>query len=222
MKFRIEVFSDVICPWCYVGQRRLEKALNALGEEHQVEVRWRPFELNPQMPRDGMERRAYRAARFGNWEQARARDAQLAQIGAQEGIAFAFEQIARTPNTFTAHRLVWLAQREGVEEEVVRALFRAYFTEGRDVGDPETLVRVGAEAGLDADRVRQFLAGSEGAAEVRRSEERAHALGISGVPAFVIEGRYVIEGAQRPELITASLQQIAAESAASGAPAPVP
>src|SRR5262249_28657201 len=130
MSLQVEVFSDVICPWCYIGKHRLEKALRLLGTEAPAEVVWRPFELNPGMPGAGIPRREYRTAKFGSWERAQALDARVARSGAQDGIPFAFERMERTPNTLKAHRLIWLAQREGVQNALVDALFRAYFTEG--------------------------------------------------------------------------------------------
>lgn len=211
MSLKIELFSDVICPWCYVGKRRLEAALRELGSEFAVEVTWLPFELNPAMPADGISRREYRAAKFGSWEESQARDAQLAQLGREEGLVFAFDRMERTPNTRQAHRLIWLAQREGAGEAVVEGLFRAYFTEGRDIGAAQELAAIAGDAGLDAARVGAFLAGKEGAAEVEAEEERGRQLGIDGVPMFVVNGRYGISGAQPAARLAAALRQIAAE-----------
>src|ERR1700732_3554952 len=132
MTLTVDVISDVICPWCYIGKRRLEEAVAAFGRE-QVRVRWHPFQLNPRMPKEGVNRREYRTAKFGSWERSLALDAQVAAAGRAEGIPFAHEKIERTPNTLDAHRLIWLAEKEGVQNAVVEALFRAYFTEGRDI-----------------------------------------------------------------------------------------
>ena len=149
MNLTVDVISDVICPWCYVGKRRLEKAVAAVAGTHEVVVRWHPFQLNPQMPREGMERRAYRTAKFGSWERSLELDARLVAVGAGEGITFAFDKIERTPNTLDAHRLIRLAGEQGVQDAVVEALFRAYFTEGRDISDRRTLLDVVAGAGLE-------------------------------------------------------------------------
>jgi predicted DsbA family dithiol-disulfide isomerase len=131
----LAIVSDVICPWCFVAKRNLDKALELTGPDLQVKITWRPYELNPRMPKEGMDRREYRSKKFGSWEHSQTLDAQVAEAGARAGITFHHELMARTPNTFQAHRLIWLAGEEGVQDAVVEALFRAYFTEGRDVGD---------------------------------------------------------------------------------------
>src|SRR5947209_1031359 len=143
----VDVISDLICPWCYIGKRRLERAVAALAGRHEVRVRWHPFQLNPQMPRGGMDRRAYRTAKFGSWERSQALDARVAAVGAAEGLVFAFDKIGRTPNTLDAHRLIRVAGQVGVQDAVVEALFRGYFTEGRDLSDRQTLLDVVAGAG---------------------------------------------------------------------------
>jgi len=129
------VVSDVICPWCFMAKRNLEKALQIVGPELQMEITWSAFELNPEMPKEGMDRRQYRSKKFGSWEYSQSLDAQVVEAGASAGITFRHDLIARTPNTFNAHRLIWLAQEEGVQDAVVESLFRAYFTQGQDVGD---------------------------------------------------------------------------------------
>ncbi len=136
----LEVYSDAICPWCYIGKRRLEKAQRILGERYELRVIWRPFELNPSMPREGMDRKAYRSAKFGSWAKSQALDAEVAKEGASEGLTFAHAKIERTPNTFDSHRLVWLAGTQGKQDTVVEAIFRAYFVQGKDIGDRSVLV----------------------------------------------------------------------------------
>jgi len=207
MTLQIDIFSDAICPWCYVGKRRLEQALRTLGEAYDIRVTWRPFELNPDMPKEGLDRKTYRSRKFGSWERSRAMDAQVAAVGAAEGIPFAFDRARRTPNTFDAHRLVWLAGREGVQDAVVEGVFRGYFTEGKDVGDRATLVEIARGAGLDAERVERFLASDEGAAEVREEEAHGRHIGVHGVPLFVINGTYAVSGAQRPEAFVAAIER---------------
>jgi predicted DsbA family dithiol-disulfide isomerase len=136
MKLGIDIVSDVICPWCFIGKRRFEKALRLLPEEIQIDVRWRPFELNPDMPSEGISRELYRTRKFGSWERSRALDAQVAEHGAGEGIRFAFDRMERTPNTLEAHRLIWLAGEQGVQGAVVEGLFQAYFVHARDSRKP--------------------------------------------------------------------------------------
>jgi predicted DsbA family dithiol-disulfide isomerase len=203
LRLRVDVVSDVICPWCFVGKRRLEKALRALparAGSAEPEVIWHPFELNPEMPRDGIDRRAYREAKFGSLETSRGLDARLAAVGLDEGIAFAFERIHRTPNTFDAHRLIWLAQRESVQEPVVEGLFRKYFLEGEDIGRRAILLDVAIASGLARDQVERFLEDRDGIAAVRQAEAEAWNLGIHGVPHFIVNGEYSISGAQRAEV----------------------
>jgi predicted DsbA family dithiol-disulfide isomerase len=153
MNLSVDVISDVICPWCFIGKRRLEKAIAAYDAS--LKVRWLPFQLNPQMSRGGVTRREYRTKKFGSWERSQALDAQVAAAGEAEGIHFAFERIESTPNTLDAHRIIWLANIEGVQDAVVEALFRAYFTDGRDISDQHTLLDVVVEAGLDRGRAER-------------------------------------------------------------------
>jgi predicted DsbA family dithiol-disulfide isomerase len=204
----VDVVSDVICPWCFIGKRRLEKALRILGGRVEAQVVWHPFELNPEMPREGIERRAYREAKFGSLEASRAMDARLAAAGATEGIAFAFDRIHRTPNTFDAHRLIWLSQRESLQEPIVEALFRRYFLEGADIGDRTTLVDVAITGGLSRDLVEGFLASDDGVTPVRQAEAEAWSLGIHGVPHFVINGKYAVSGAQSAEVLSGVFDRV--------------
>jgi predicted DsbA family dithiol-disulfide isomerase len=195
MALTVDVTSDVICPWCYVGKRRLEKAVAAYAGRGDVRVRWRPFQLNPQMPKEGVNRRRYRTAKFGSWERSLALDAQVAAAGRAEGISFAHDIMERTPNTLDAHRLIRLADQEGVQDAVVEALFRAYFTEGRDISDTPTLLDVVAEAGLDRGRAEAVLSGDEGLAAIQAAEEEARQTGVQGVPFFVINDTLALSGA---------------------------
>jgi predicted DsbA family dithiol-disulfide isomerase len=202
MKLGIDIVSDVICPWCFIGKRRFEKALRRLPPEFQTEVHWRPFQLNPDMPLEGIDRKLYRTRKFGSWERSQALDAQLAEAGAGEGIRFAFDRMGRTPNTFEAHRLIWLAGEQGVQEAVVEALFEAYFVNALDIGNREVLARIAGSAGMDA---RDFLEGERGRQEVLTEESWARRQGVQGVPFFLIDGAAAISGAQQPEIMAATL-----------------
>src|SRR4051794_22525658 len=199
----IDVISDVICPWCFIGKRRLEKALG----DRPATVRWHPFQLNPDMPREGIDRRTYRIKKFGSWERSLELDAQVAAAGRGEGLAFNFDRQARTPNTLDAHRVIWLAGERGVQDSVAEALFLAYFTDGRDLSDRATLAEVAAGAGLDRAEVDELLAGDAGLDVVRAGEERARSLGVSGVPFFVVNGKVALSGAQPPELFLQAFEQ---------------
>src|SRR5437763_14577482 len=188
MPLTVDVISDVICPWCYIGKRRLEKAVAALAGRERVRVRWHPFQLNPHMPRAGMNRREYRTAKFGSWERSLGLDAQVRTVGAAEGILFAFDRIERTPNTLDAHRVIGLADKEGVQDAVVEALFRAYFTEGRDISSRQTLLDVVAEAGLDRSQAEALLESEEGMDAVKQAQAQVRRFRVEGVPFFITDG----------------------------------
>lgn len=197
----VDVVSDVVCPWCYVGKRRLEQALERLPEDLDVAVRWRPYELNPGLPREGMDRREYCIRKFGSEEYAAQLYANVAAHAAADGLPLEYRKIPRTPNTRPAHRLIWLAEREGHQDALVNALFAAYFVDGRDIGDVEVLADAAAVAGFDRDRTLAFLASDEGEHEIVAEERQAIDAGVQGVPAFFVNGRFVFSGAQSPETI---------------------
>jgi len=203
----LSVVSDAICPWCYVGKRRLEQAFALMEGAPRPRVTWRPFELNPQMPKTGIDRREYRMRKFGSWERSLQLDAQLVEVGKSVGITFRYDLMKRTPNTFDAHRLIWLAGPLGVQDAMVETLFRAYFSEGRDIGDANVLAELAAIAGVDRARADALLAGTEGSAEVAGEEEVAMRAGLSGVPTFVLDGRALFSGAQSPEMIAQALSR---------------
>jgi predicted DsbA family dithiol-disulfide isomerase len=204
----IEVISDAICPWCWVAKRRLDRAIAVISPDVTASVTWRPFELNPEMPKAGLDRRAYRSAKFGSWQHSQALDARVAATGRSEGLVFNHDKMERTPNTVDAHRLIWLAGQQGKQDKVVEGLFAAYFNEGRDVGDPAVLADVGASAGLDRTRILAMLASDEGQGEVR-SEQRALNLHVSGVPTVLVDGVPLFSGALRAELMEAELRKAA-------------
>lgn len=204
----VEVYSDVICPWCYVGKRRLERALAQLHGTVQVQVRWRPFQLNPTMPKEGIDRKTYLEAKFGGSEAAQAIYGQVARAGAEEGIPFAFERIARTPNTLTAHRLIWLAGHYGKQDAMVEMLFRQYFLEGGDIENVEMLSHAAVSAGFDQTAIKTFLISNEGVEEVKAEEATGHRLGIRAVPYFLLNGTSALSGAQPPDQFLAAFRQI--------------
>jgi len=204
----IAVFSDVVCPWCYVGRRRLEKAVEMLDGKHEVRVTWKPYQLNPWVPVEGMDRAEYRRIKFGSAERSSGMDTRLKDAGTGEGIDLAFEKITRTPNTLNAHRLIWLAAQHGRQIEMVDTLFRAYFTDGRDIGDLATLTELAGVAGLDAEAVARFLAGDEGLAEVEEEEQDGRSLGIDGVPFFLLADKYGVSGAQPAEVLVNVIERV--------------
>jgi predicted DsbA family dithiol-disulfide isomerase len=207
MALEISVISDVICPWCFIGKRRLEKAVAAIEGRHEVRVRWLPFQLNPTMPKGGISRREYRTRKFGSWERSLELDDKVVEAGKSEGIHFAFDRIERTPNTLDAHRLIWLADKEGVQGAVVEALFRAYFAEGRDIGDRQALIDVAAEAGLDRHQAEAVLEGDDGQEAIKEAGEQARRFRVDGVPFFVIGGKITLAGAQPPDAFLSAFTQ---------------
>ena len=202
---QIDIYSDIVCPWCYVGKRRLERALTSVG--HDVQVTWRPFQLNPTMPKEGMDRHVYLDAKFGGAEARRALEVRVAKAGEADGIVFAFDRIARTPNTFDAHRIIWFAGQQGCQDEVVEALFHSYFTKGREIGSVNSMAEIASGCGLNREEVERLLASDRAVQEVRAEEATGHQLGIRGVPYFVLNGSISISGAQPPDIFVSALQQ---------------
>jgi predicted DsbA family dithiol-disulfide isomerase len=211
---RIEVVSDVVCPWCYIGKRRLQEALALVDGEIAPQLTWLPFQLNPDMPEAGMPRAEYRRAKFGSLERSRQLDARVAAEARSEGLEFALERIERTPNTFAAHQLIDLAQQAGVGGAVVDALFRAYFEEARDVGDRGVLLEIAEAAGLARAQVQARWADAAAARRVAALEEGMKALGISGVPTFIFDRKFGVSGAQPPEALAEAMREAAATRAA--------
>ena len=195
----IDIVADVTCPWCFIGKRRLERAL-ALRPDLTATLSWRAFELNPDLPSDGISRELYISTRFGNSRPAERLYAAVSAAGRAEGIEFVFERIRRTPNTLRAHRLIHLVGAKGAADRVVETLFRGYFLKGLDIGDIDTLAKLAARAGLDQEETHRYLMGDDGTLEVRAEEHRARRLGIHAVPYFVLERGYAISGAQEPEM----------------------
>lgn len=212
----IDVVSDVVCPWCFIGKKRLEKAL-ALNPDIETEVHWRPYQLAPELPREGVPRRDYMLAKFGDAERIRQIHERLAGIGAEEGIPFAFESIAVAPNTLDAHRLILWARAGGRQGELVEALFRAFFIEGRNLADTAVLIAIGAAHGLDADLLTELFASDADVERTEREIASARRIGVTGVPFFIIGGRYGIAGAEAPETIAGAIRQAAGEAAQAAA-----
>lgn len=210
-KLAIDVVSDVVCPWCYIGKRRLEAALASLPDLP-VEVRWRPFQLDPTIPAGGIDRRAYMEKKFGA-ERYREISAQISATGTEVGIAFAFADIKRAPNTLDAHRLIRWAETAGVQGAVKEHLMRLFFVEGGDIGDREVLVGVARAHGMDAAVVARLLNEGTDIDAVREEIISAQKLGISGVPFFILAGQLGISGAQTPEVLRSAILEAVALAA---------
>ena len=192
---RVEIYSDTVCPWCYIGKKRFEGATR-MRPDIDFDVRWLPFELNPGMPAAGVQREPYLARKFGDLERVQAMQGQLRELGSSLGIDFHFERAQRMPNTRLAHEVLEHAGAAGAQDRVAEALFRAYFEEGRDIGDPARLIEIGAAAGLDAAELERTLSSRRHTREVEALERQAHEWGISGVPTFIFDRQYAVSGAQ--------------------------
>jgi predicted DsbA family dithiol-disulfide isomerase len=209
----LQVVSDAICPWCYVAKQHLKVALTQLASEGiHLNVHWMPFELNPDMPKAGLDRKEYRSRKFGSWEKSQSLDTGVTAAGKAAGVEFRHDLMQRTPNTFDSHRLVWLARQEGVQDAVVESLFHAYFSEGKDIGDAGMLADIAAGAGMDRERAKVFLAGTEGTEEVRLEIDLGRRAGTQGVPTFILNGQPLFSGAQPAAVMAAAFREIAAES----------
>jgi predicted DsbA family dithiol-disulfide isomerase len=211
-RLSIEVVHDLVCPWCFLGLRRLMRTLRR-RPDLLFDIAWRPFLLNPDMPRGGMARADYVVRKFGGEERARRLYTSIAEIGRAEGLSFRFDRIRRTPSSLDAHRLVRWASGFGRATEVVEALFSAHFTDGRDIGNPGELAAIAWACGLDGLAAQNFLLTDAEVDAVHAENLRAHRLGINGVPCFVIGGRHAIAGAQEPEVIERLLDVAVVEAA---------
>lgn len=217
---KVEIYSDVACPWCYVGKARFERALAAFPGASDVDVSYRPFQLNPATPEQAQPLYDYYDRLFGPGF--RSKHSSVTDVAAREGLDFRFDR-ALAVNTFTAHRLLWLTERDygaTVQRALKDALLRAYFTDGGNVGDPQTLAELAKGVGVDPAKARAWLAGDEGADEVRHELEHARELGIQAVPTFVFDGRYAVQGAQEASTFLRVLEQVAAESSATSVATP--
>ncbi|WP_295805966.1 DsbA family oxidoreductase [uncultured Nitratireductor sp.] len=206
----IDVVSDVVCPWCYIGRARLEKALEA-APEVAVDLRWRPFQLDPTIPPEGKSRHAYLTDKFGDEARIRQMHEQISAVGQAEGIAFDFDAIETAPNTLNAHRAIrWAATAEpGVQDGLVGILFALYFEKGMNIGDPAILIEAAKDAGMDAAVVETLLATDADKAEVEQEIATAQQMGVTGVPCFLLEGRYAVVGAQEAATLADAVRQVA-------------
>ncbi|HJW27229.1 MAG TPA: DsbA family oxidoreductase [Rhodocyclaceae bacterium] len=205
MTIEIDVVSDVVCPWCFIGKRYLQTALERLGEG--ATVRWHPFQLNPDTPEAGDPYLPFLERKFGGVERVRQIWDRVRQAGAQAGVEFDFERIAIRPNTLKAHRLIHRAQEAGNADALVERLFVSHFQRGEDIGDPETLVGIAAETGDDPEAVRAYLASGQDAEAIREEILQAGKMGIGGVPFFIFNGRIGVSGAQPPEVLLKAIQE---------------
>jgi predicted DsbA family dithiol-disulfide isomerase len=202
----IDVVSDVVCPWCYLGKKRLERAL---ASEHgaPIRVHWRPYQLDPSVPKEGLERRAYMIKKFGDTGRIEAAHERLTALGAEEGIAFAFDKISRAPNTLDAHRLIRWAFVAGAQDKMVDRLFKLYFEEGRDIGDRDLLIATAGECGMDKEVVKKLFAEGADIEDVQTEIANAQSMGVTGVPFFVFAERFGVPGAQSADVLATAIER---------------
>jgi predicted DsbA family dithiol-disulfide isomerase len=215
---QIDIVSDTVCPWCHIGRARLNKAI-ALRPDLDIQVVWHPYQLAPELPREGIDRKEYLKKKFGGADKARHIYDAIIEAGTYEGIPFAFEKIKRAPNTFDSHRLILWAGAAGCQDRMVGILFRLYFEDGADIGDPEVLVGAAEEAGMDADLVRELLSGDADRDRIEAELMIAQRLNIQGVPTLLFNQRYLLSGAQDPMQLSELFDRIEAERQASAPPA---
>ncbi len=206
----IDVISDAVCPWCFVGKRKLEAAL-AESADKNIAVRWRPFQLDPTIPPEGLDRQAYMRAKFGDDARLAEAHARLKTLGAEVGIKFDFGAIQRSPNTLDAHRLIRWAGESGVEDVLVERLFSAYFERGFDIGDRNVLAQIAEECGMSGEHVKRRFAEEGDVAEVRAEIERAHQVGVNGVPFFIFANKFAVSGAQSADVLARAMKEARSE-----------
>jgi len=215
--FQIDVISDVVCPWCFIGKRNLEQALETWRAKHRDQepmVRWHPFQLNPQLPASGVPRKQYLENKFGGPERAKEIYARVLAAGKRAGIDFAFDAIQVQPNTINAHRMLQFAAERGRQDEMAEVIFRRYFLEGADLSDTQTLADMAQQAGLNRAEAAAYLASDANSELIKEQDRRARAIGVEGVPFFIFNQRLALSGAQPPEVIVEAMEKALEEVAA--------
>ncbi len=214
---KLDIMSDPICPWCYIGKAHLDRALEA-HPDHPFEIEWHPFQLNPDMPADGMDRRAYLEGKFGGKEAAVKAYAPVVEHAAEAGLKIDFEGMKRTPNTLNAHRLIHWAGIEGRQTAAVSSLFKAYFVEARDIGDADVLADVADGIGLDAAVIHRLLDTDNDRQMIQERDAHARKMGVNSVPTFIVAGQHAVPGAQPPSLWAKVIAELSAQASAENAP----
>jgi predicted DsbA family dithiol-disulfide isomerase len=211
-KIKIDIVSDVVCPWCYIGKRRLEKAIAQVADQVDVALEYHPFELNPEMPLEGRSQKQYLIKKFGSEAKYQQIVDHVTEVAAREGLKFDFEKQVISPNTRNAHRLIWFAKKHGKQIDMKEALMKAYFEQGIDLTISQNLVSIATQAGLDTQEAKSFLNSTEGVVEVTTEEMQNAQRGISGVPFFIINTKYGVSGAQPTEVFVKALLEISEEN----------
>ena len=207
-KLRIDIVSDVVCPWCVIGFINLQKAMTQLSPKVEFEINWKPYELHPEIPENGYDKKLYMQQRFGDLSGKASPYKQIEKIGKSLGFDFNFSKSERIPNTFNAHRLLWKAREFGIQTELSEALFKCYFTEGKDIGSKEVLLEVATKVGMDSKMIQLFLDSKEGGQETADEEMSFIEKSIGAVPTYFINEKYIIQGGQEPETFVSFLNKI--------------
>ena len=207
-KLKIDIVSDVVCPWCVIGFINLQKAMTQLSPKVEFEINWKPYELHPEIPENGYDKKLYMQQRFGDLSGKASPYKQIEKIGKSLGFDFNFSKSERIPNTFNAHRLLWKAREFGIQTELSEALFKCYFTEGKDIGSKEVLLEVATKAGMDSKMIQLFLDSKEGGQETADEEMNFIEKSIGAVPTYFINEKYIIQGGQEPETFVSFLNKI--------------
>ena len=207
-KLRIDIVSDIVCPWCVIGFKNLQKAIKELNGQVEFEISWKPYELHPEIPQNGYDKKLYLEQKFGNLSGRQSPYKQIEEIGNSLGFEFNFSKTERIPNTFNAHRLLWKSKQEGLQTEMSEALFKAYFTDGRDVGSIEVLSDIAHEVGMKKEEIKNFLNSKEGGQETADEEMSFIEKSIGAVPTYFINNKYIIQGGQEPETFVSFLKKI--------------
>lgn len=215
-KIKVDVVSDVVCPWCYIGKRRLEKAISQLTEDFDFEVHYHPFELNPDVPKEGLDQKQYLTRKFGGEQRYKQITEHVKEVASGEGLGFNFDKQKKSPNTFDAHRIIWQAGKERKQSQVVEALFKSYFVEGIDLTKQENLIQIAIENGLDENQIKALLESSLGKKEVLSEETLYKNLGVSGVPFYILDDKYAISGAQPLEVFVEAMKEIHSDKETEG------
>jgi predicted DsbA family dithiol-disulfide isomerase len=215
-KIKIDVVSDVVCPWCYIGKRRLEKAIAIVADQVDIELEYHPFELNPDMPAEGRNQKEYLTKKFGSEAKYQQIVNHVTEVAAEEGLHFDFKKQNVSPNTRNAHRLIWFAKKHGKQIEMKEALMKAYFEEGVDLTKTESLLTISINVGLDMEETKTFLDSAEGLVEVTTKEMQNAQRGISGVPFYIINNQYGVSGAQPSDVFAKAFLEISSENIVEG------
>jgi predicted DsbA family dithiol-disulfide isomerase len=211
-KIKVDIISDVVCPWCYIGKRRLEKAIYQLKDNYEFELHYKAFELNPHVPAEGFDQKTYLIKKFGSEARYHELTEHVTKVAATEGLKFDYSKQQTSPNTLNLHRIIWLAEKEGKQLQTVEAFFHAYFEKGIDLSKSENIIEVAAEAGLEKSKVQELLKNNEGTSEIQQQQIHNREIGVNGVPFYIINDKYAVSGAQPSSLFVKAFKELGTQT----------